>query len=44
MAFLPCATVSDYNGLVSLRKLIIATLDGEENFLLGRVPAFGCAI
>ena len=44
MDFVPRATVGDENGLASLRKLIIATLDGEANFLLGRVPAFGCAI
>ena len=30
--------------LANLRKLIIATLDGEANFLLGRVLAFGRVI
>ena len=35
MAFVPCATVG---------KGRLATLDGEANFLLGRVSAFGRAI
>ena len=37
MDFVPCATVGDENGLASLRKLIIATLDGEANFLLDAI-------